>query len=89
VFYIVHQLDRRGRDRIIVGYTTACLISVCHHESCEFESRSWGDFIDTTLCDLQRVGGIPFSTINKINRHGITEILLQRGVKYHNPNHSA
>jgi hypothetical protein len=42
-----------------------------------------------TLCDLQHVGGIPFSIINKTDRHDITEILLQKGVKYHNPNHSA
>jgi hypothetical protein len=38
---------------------------------------------------LQHVGGIPFSIINKTDRHDITEILLQKGVKYHNPNHSA
>jgi len=29
--------DRRGRDRIVVGFTTTCTISAYHHGSCEFE----------------------------------------------------
>ena len=28
------------RDRMEVGFTTTCAISVYHHKSCEFESRS-------------------------------------------------
>ena len=31
---------RRGSDRMVAGLTTTCAISVCHHKSCEFESRS-------------------------------------------------
>jgi hypothetical protein len=31
----------RGRDRIVVGFTTKCTISAYHHKSCEFEPRSW------------------------------------------------
>jgi hypothetical protein len=31
---------RRGRDRMVVGFTTTYAISVCHHSCCEFESRS-------------------------------------------------
>jgi hypothetical protein len=29
----------RGRNRIVVGFTTACAINAYHHQSCEFESR--------------------------------------------------
>jgi hypothetical protein len=29
---------RRGRDRMVVGLTTAYAISVYHHWSCEFDS---------------------------------------------------
>ena len=31
---------RRGSDHMVVGLTTTCAISACHHNSCEFESRS-------------------------------------------------
>ena len=40
-----------GRDRMVVGYTTTCVISVYHHYSCEFESYPWRGVLDTTLCD--------------------------------------
>ena len=57
-----------------------------HHLNCEFESRSWQDVLDTTLCDkvclLLAAGrwfspGTPVSFTNKTDRHDITEILLQ------------
>ena len=32
--------SRRGRHRMVVGFPTICAISLNHHESCEFESRS-------------------------------------------------
>jgi hypothetical protein len=44
-------MGRRGRDRMVVGFTTTCAISVYHHQSCEYESRSWSGVFDTTLCD--------------------------------------
>ena len=44
-------MGRCSRDRVIVGLTTTCVISAYHHKSCEFESRSWGGVLDTTLCD--------------------------------------
>ena len=31
----------RGRDRMVVGFTTTYSISVYQHKNCEFESRSW------------------------------------------------
>jgi hypothetical protein len=44
--------DRRGRDRMVIGFTTTTIaISSYHHLSCEFESRSWRGVLDKTLCD--------------------------------------
>jgi hypothetical protein len=43
--------DRRGRDRMVVEFTTTYAIGVYHHYSCESESRAWRGVLDTTLCD--------------------------------------
>ena len=43
--------SRRGCDRMVVGFTTNYAISTYHHLCCEFESRSWRDVLDSTLCD--------------------------------------
>ena len=43
---------RRGRDRIIIGFTTPCTI-ITYHQRCEFESLSWRGVLDTTLCIKQ------------------------------------
>jgi hypothetical protein len=29
----------RGRDGVVVGFTTTCAISAYHHSNCEFKSR--------------------------------------------------
>jgi len=42
----------RGRDRMVVGFTTIYSISAYHHWSCEFESRSRRGVLDTTLWDI-------------------------------------
>ena len=42
---------RRGRDRGVVGLTSSCAMSAYHNCCCEFESLSWRDVLDTTLCD--------------------------------------
>ena len=42
---------RRGRDRMVVGFTTVCAMSAYYHLSCECESCLWRDVLDTTLCD--------------------------------------
>jgi hypothetical protein len=39
---------RRGRDRIVVGFTTACEINTYHQYSCDFESRSCRSVSNTT-----------------------------------------
>jgi hypothetical protein len=40
-------MGRRGRDRI--GLTTTCVMSAYHHLSCECESCSLQDVLETTL----------------------------------------
>ena len=61
-------------------------ISAYHHYSCEFESRSWRDVLDTTLRDKVCqcfVTGRWFSlctlvsSTNKTECHDITEILFK------------
>ena len=53
----------RGRDRMVVGFTTTCAISAYHHKSCEFEYRSWLDvrmiqhYVIKFDSDLRQVGG--------------------------------
>jgi gentisate 1,2-dioxygenase len=39
------------RDYMVVGFTTTYTISAHHHKNCEFESCSWQDVLNTTLCD--------------------------------------
>jgi len=33
------------RYHMVVGFTIICAISAYHHQSCEFESRSWRDIL--------------------------------------------
>jgi hypothetical protein len=37
----INTWDPRGRDRMVVGFTTTCAISVYCHLSCEFKPHSW------------------------------------------------
>jgi hypothetical protein len=41
IIFPSNRKDRRGRDRMDVGFTPTYAISANHHQSCEFESRSW------------------------------------------------
>ena len=47
--YLSAYKDHRGRDRMIVGFTTNYAISTYHHLSYEFEALR--GVLDTTLCD--------------------------------------
>ena len=49
--FIINNWGHRGRDRMVVGFTTTCAISTYHHKRCEFEPRSWRGVLDTTFCD--------------------------------------
>ena len=50
-FFINMKGDRRGRDRMVVGFTTTYAINIYHDLSCEIESHSWRGALNTTLCD--------------------------------------
>ena len=52
--YMLVQLPYEQRDRpgrMVVGFTITYAISAYHLYSCEFESSSWSDVLDTILCD--------------------------------------
>ena len=73
----------RGRDRMIVGITTANTISAYHHTSCESgsgELYSIQHYVIKFISDLRQVGGFfpstAISSNNKTDRHDIAEILL-------------
>ena len=81
-----NRRDRRGRDRMDVGFTPTYAISAHHHQSCEFKSRSWRGILDTTLCDKLcqwlTAGrwfspGTPVSSTNKADSHDVAEIFLK------------
>ena len=58
--YTFLRRDRRGRDRMVVGFTTTYAISAYHHWCSEFESRSeWGvrHHVIKFVSDLRQVGG--------------------------------
>ena len=71
--------NRHGGDHIVVGFTTTYTISAYHHWSCEFESCSWRDVLDTSVKVCQWLAaGQWFSPVsNKTDCHNITEILLK------------
>jgi len=51
---------RRGRDRMVVGFTTTYAIGAYHHWCCEFESRSGRGvqhYVMKFVSDLLQVGG--------------------------------
>ena len=49
----------RGRDCMVVGFTTTCVISAF----CDFKPRSWRDVLDTTLCDKVCDRSVGFSRV--------------------------
>jgi len=77
-----------GRDHMVVGFTTTCAISTYYHFSCELESHSWRDVLDTTLCDkicpwltagwwFSPDTPDPVSSTNKTDHQDIIDILLK------------
>jgi hypothetical protein len=44
--YITYR-GRRGRDCMVVGFTTTCAVSAYHHQSSEFELRLCRGVLDT------------------------------------------
>ena len=77
---------RRGRDRVIVGYTTTYAISVYHHKRC------WVRISLMARCTRYNImryclsvpwdrsvvfSGTPIASTTKTDRHDITDILLK------------
>ena len=91
MYSYIYRGCHRGRDRMVVGFTTTCAISAYHHYSCEIEPCLWRGVLDTTICDISCsvtcdmsvvFSGYSVSSTNKTDRHDTTEILL----KHHKPN---
>ena len=53
------RVGRRGRDRMVVGFTTTCAISVFHHKCCEFEPRGGN----------RSIGRKPHDVVSSTPRH--------------------
>ena len=79
-----------GCERMVVGFTTSCAISVYWHKSCELESLSWRGVLDTTLCDnvCQWLAicrwfssCTPVCSTNKKDCYDISDILLKVALK--------
>ena len=82
---VIH-LGRRGRDRMVFGFTTTHATSDYHQQSYQFEPCSWRGVLETTLGDKvcqwlptsRRFSpGAPVSSANNTDRHDIAEILLK------------
>ena len=60
IIYSSQFRGRRGRDRMVVKFTTTCAISAYHHWYCEFESssgRGVQHYVIQFVSDLWQVGG--------------------------------
>ena len=78
---------RRGRDRMVVEFTTTYALSAYHHY-CEFESRSneaysMHHYVIKFVSDLSP--GTSLSSSNKTSLHDITEILLKMSLSITTP----
>jgi len=86
------QLEgRRGRDQMVVGFTTIYAIGVYHHWCCELESRSdrgVQHYMINLSVTCDRLVVFSGSSTNKTDRHDITEILLKMTLNTIKPNQS-
>jgi hypothetical protein len=79
----LHIISSRGRNCMVVGFTTTYAICAYHYWCCEFESRSGRGvqhYVIKFVSDLWQVSGflqvIQFPPPIKL-RHDITELLLE------------
>jgi len=73
--HLYRKRGRRGRDRMVVGFTTTYAISAYHHWR-EFESRSGRDvqhYVIKFVSNLRQVGGFLL-------------VRVESGVKHHQTN---
>ena len=59
---------RRGRGRMVVGFTTTYAVSAYHHKWCDFEFRSWRGVHNTTLCDKVVSDLVPVGSFLRVPR---------------------
>ena len=77
---------RRGRDHMVVGFTTTYAISAYHHWCCEFESQlgqSVQHYVIKFVSDLQQVGGFLHQE-NLPTRYSWN--IVKSGIKHHQKN---
>ena len=84
LFNIIYPGSSRGRDRIVVGFTTTYVISAYHHWCCGFYSNSGRCVQHYVIVCQWLVAGQWFSlvssmTIYKTGDHDITK----SGIKHH------
>ena len=83
--------SHRGRDRMVVRFTTTYALGASHHWCCEFESRSgWSEQLMwwsmSVTCDRSVVSlGPPVSSTNKTPTWYSWNI-VESGVKHHQTN---
>ena len=59
-YYLTLFKGRRGRDRMVVGFTTTYAINVYHQRCCKFESRSGRGvqhYVIKFVSDMRQIGG--------------------------------
>ena len=67
---------RSGHDRMVVGFSTTCAISAYYHQSSN-PVHSMQHYVIIIATGWWFSPGTPVSSINKTDRHNITEILLK------------
>ena len=83
---------RRGRDRMVIGFTITYAIGAYHHCCCEFESRSGRGvqhYVIKFVSDLWQIGGFlgysgVLHTYNWPPRYNWN--IFESGVKHNNHN---
>ena len=81
----------RGRDQMVVGFTSTYATSVYHHWCCKFESHSGDTPLCDKVCQWLAIGrwfssGTPVSSTKTTDRHDITGILLKVALNTIKPN---
>ena len=81
-----HIWGRRGRDRMVVSFTTTYSISAYHHlfvrpNPAHGDVYSIQHYVIQFVRDIRQIGGflrvLPFSTSNKTDCHYLAEILAK------------
>ena len=89
VIYAYQCRGRRGRDRMVVRFTTTYAIGSYHHWCCEFESRTGRGiqhYVIKFVSDLRQVVGflLVLHQLNWLPRYSSN--IVESGVKHHQAN---